>query len=360
MNILWLSWRDIKNPQGGGAEKVAIEVSKRFVRNGSNVTIFTSSFKQSKPHEKINGVNIIRRGNQLTCRLHAYLYYRKNPNFDLVIDEINTIPFFTNFYAKSKSVCLIHQLAKEYWFSNLVQPFSTFGFLLENLSLIPYREIPTITVSKSTKKDLQKLGFKKVTIISEGLDIKPSYPINKKNQILFLGRLVKIKGPEDAILAFSLIEKEFPDFKFIIAGKDKNGYTKKLKYLSIKLNLSQKITFLGYVDAKTKNSLLRYSKIILIPSIREGWGLVATEAQAMGTVPIAYNVNGLRDSIQNNKTGLLTQHNPNSLAMAAIQLIKNEGLRKKIAYHGYIFSKQFSWKKTYNQFKKVVIIPKMD
>ena len=66
MNILWLSWRDTKNPNSGGAEIVAREVTERFVRDGSKVTIFTSSFKKSKPQEKIDGVNIIRKGNQLT------------------------------------------------------------------------------------------------------------------------------------------------------------------------------------------------------------------------------------------------------------------------------------------------------
>src|SRR3972149_10661222 len=79
-NILWLSWRDVKNPDAGGAEKVAIEVASRFVRDGTNVTIFTSSFKGARPQEILRGVKIIRQGNRLTCRFFAFLYYiRRTP-----------------------------------------------------------------------------------------------------------------------------------------------------------------------------------------------------------------------------------------------------------------------------------------
>src|SRR3990167_9692714 len=109
-NILWLSWRDIKNPDAGGAEKVAIEAASRFVKDQIHVTIFSSHFPSAKKQENVRGVKIIRRGGLITCRLFAFLYYLKHQDFDLIIDEINTIPFFSVFYAKKKSVILIHQL----------------------------------------------------------------------------------------------------------------------------------------------------------------------------------------------------------------------------------------------------------
>src|SRR4030042_5588186 len=170
MKILWLSWRDIKNPDSGGAEKVAIEVASRFVKDNHKVTIFTSNFKSAKKQEIFRGVNIIRRGNRLTCRLFAFLYYQKNKDFDLIIDEINTILFFTNFYAKSKSIALIHQLAKEYWYTETFWAISTLGYLLESPMLKLYKNSPTLALSASTKKDLEKLGFSKVQTYSPGID----------------------------------------------------------------------------------------------------------------------------------------------------------------------------------------------
>ncbi len=353
MNILWLSWRDFKNPDSGGAEKVAIEIAKRLVHNNSSVTIFTSSFKKARPQERVNGVNIIREGNRFTCRLHAFLYYRENPNFDIVIDEVNTIPFLTPLYVKGGIICFIHQLARQYWFFHTPFPLGIIGYLLESFYLKLYTKIPTLTVSKSSKEDLNKLGFMDVKIIREGLEIKPKIPkTQKKDQIIFLGRLVKAKGPKDAIVTFAKIQKVLPDYKMFVIGLGND--MKKLKKLVKSLSLSQKVKFTGYVDDKTKIQLLKESKIILIPSVREGWGLVATEAMSQSCVPVAYNVPGLKDAIKNNQTGILTAPNPSSITISAIKLLQDAKLISKLAQNGHRYSQKFSWDNTYTDFKKAL------
>ena len=355
MNILWLSWRDIKNPTSGGAEKVAIEVAKRFVRDGSSVTIFTSSFKKAKPQERVSGVNIIRKGNQLTCRLHAFLYYRKNPNFDVVIDEINTIPFFTNFYARSKSVALIHQLARDFWFKQTVFPLNIIGYLIEPVWLKLYRNSPTLALGASTKKDLEKLGFLKIKTYKPGTDYKPQHITKKENLILFLGRLIPSKGPDHAIKAFKIIHKSLPDTKLVIAGRGKEKYLKKLKNLPKKLNLQTIAEFKGFVTEKEKINLLKKSKIVLIPSVREGWSLVVIEANTFECVPVAYNVSGLRDSIVNNQNGILTEPKPEALAQEAIRALEDDKLRLSMAREGLKESKKFSWENCYRDLKESLI-----
>src|SRR3989344_4001640 len=166
MRILWLNWRDIKNPESGGAEVMTHETAKRLAAAGHQVTIFTSKFKNSKNQETIDQVKIIRRGNRLTCRFWAYFAYQKNfkDKIDVVIDEINTIPFFTNLYVKERKIALIHQLAREYWWSETFFPINFFGYILETFFLRPYRHLPTIAASDSTKIDLEKNGFSKVSV----------------------------------------------------------------------------------------------------------------------------------------------------------------------------------------------------
>src|SRR4030042_2527626 len=305
MKILWLSWRDIKNPDSGGAEKIAIQVASRFVKDGHKVTIFTSNFKGAKQHEIIRGVNIIRRGNRLTCRVYAFFYYQKNKSVDLIIDEINTIPFFTNLYAKSKSIALIHQLAKEYWYTETFWPISTLGYLLESPMLKLYKNSPTLALSASTKKDLEKIGFSKVKTYRPGIDFKPQLVTKKEDLILFLGRLIPAKGPLDAIRAFKIIHNSFPDIKLSIIGRGNPKYLTTLKKEVKKTKLDRKVKFEGYVSENRKIDLLKQAQIILIPSVREGWGLVATEANALRCIPVAYNVPGLKNAIKNNKNGIL-------------------------------------------------------
>ncbi len=356
MNILWLSWRDIKNPTSGGAEKLTFEVAKRFVRDKSPVTIFSSSFHKSRSSESLSGVKIIRAGNLLTCRLYALVYYLKNRSrIDVVIDEVNTIPFFTPVFAPQKSVCFIHQLAREYWFSHTPFPVNWVGYLLEPLALKLYRNRPTITVSNSTKEDLLRLGFSKIKIIREGIDLKPFLPKGKKkDQIVFIGRLVKAKCPEDAILAFNRVNEIFPNYKLIMVGAGQPKYLKSLKNLVNKHHLVKKITFTGYVKNSQKNNILKNSKVALIPSIREGWSLVATEANSQGCVPIAYNVPGLKDSIKNHQTGILTSPDPKSLAKETIKLLIDNKKLEELAKNGHNWSKNFTWENSYQDCKKFI------
>ena len=356
MNILWLSWRDIKNPDSGGAEKVAIEVASRFVKNGSKVSIFTSRFKDAKLQEIFRGVNIIRHGGLITCRLFAFLYYiRRASEFDLIIDEINTIPFFSILWARNKTITLIHQLAKEYWFKQTFWPINTIGYLLESPMLKLYKNSPTLALGTSTKKDLKKIGFTKVKTYRPGIDFKPQHIKKKENLILFIGRLIPAKGPDHAINAFSMIYKSFPNTKLVIAGRGSERYTKKLKKLTKTLNLQSIVEFKGFVTEEEKINLLTKSLIVLIPSVREGWNIVATEANATGAIPIAYNVPGLKDAIINGQTGFLVKNNQQELAKSAIRVIKNEKLRKKLAENGYRQSTNYSWEKTYLIIKKIIL-----
>jgi len=353
-NILWLSWRDIKNPDAGGAEKVAIEVASRFVKDKIPITIFTSHFANAQKQENIRSVKIIRRGGLVTCRLFAFLYYiRRAGEFDLIIDEINTIPFFSVLWAKNKTITLIHQLAKEYWFKQTIFPLNVLGFTIEPIWLKLYKNSPTLALSASTKKDLEKIGFSKVQTYRPGIDFKPQHITKKEDLILFLGRLIPAKGLDHAINAFNTVHKSSPDTKLVIAGRGKEKYLKKLKNLTKKLNLQKAIEFKGFVAEKEKINLLKKSKIVLIPSIREGWGLIAIEASALGCVPIAYNVPGLCDSIKNGETGILTNQNPQSMAKAALLVLKDEQLYQKLAQGGLAWSKNFNWDKTYTSFSQI-------
>lgn len=354
MNILWLSWRDIQNPEAGGAEKVAIETASRLAREGHQITIFTSTFKNAKMHDVIRSVKIERRGNRLTCRLFAPLFYLKNRDFDMVIDEINTIPFFAHIWAKNKTVTLIHQLAREYWYTQTVWPLNILGFSLEPIYLKLFRKTSTIVISNSTKNDLKKLGFEKIKVIRVGLDFKPRVTDIKQDLILFIGRLKPVKGPQDAISAFRIIYAKLPQTKLCVVGQGESKFISALKKLVDTTKLKNNIIFTGFISDQQKINLLSKAKIILIPSVREGWNLVATEANATGCVPIAYNVPGLRDSIKNGRTGILVECDVQKLAQAAIDLLENDKKRLRLAQNGLKFAQNFSWDNTYESFKEAL------
>lgn len=186
MKILWLNWRCWLNPAMGGAEVFTYEVAKRWAASGHDVTLFTSKFPGCKTEETVDGVKIVRSGGRFTVYRQAKRFYSKrfrNEGFDVIIDEINTEPFFAPKFAKSKEkvIALIHQLAREYWFYETPFPVSYLGYhFLENRWLKQCCKVPTITVSQSTREDLLALGFTNLSIVSEGLNFEPLNALKKK------------------------------------------------------------------------------------------------------------------------------------------------------------------------------------
>lgn len=105
IKILVFNWRDPKNPDAGGAEQYTHQIEKRWVKWGHEVTQFSAAFDKCLPEEVIDGVKIVRGGNRFTVYRQARKFYHKAEKFDVVVDEINTIPFgIPSFVNKGKNV----------------------------------------------------------------------------------------------------------------------------------------------------------------------------------------------------------------------------------------------------------------
>lgn len=354
MNILIYNWRDIKNPDAGGAEVFTHENARRWVEHGHVITWFTSSFPDCKKEEVVDGIKIIRAGGKYTVYLKAKEYYKKyfsKQGFDIVIDEINTVPFFTPEFVNNgeKVVTLIHQLAREFWFYETRFPINYMGrYFFEDRWLKKYRDIPTITVSESTKKDLMDSGFKHVSIVPEGINFKPLEKVGEKEiypTLIFVGRLKKAKLPDHAIHAFKLIKEKVNNAKLWVVGD--GYYRNELE----KINC-EGVEFFGRVSTDKKLKLMSRAWAILVPGIREGWGLIVTEANAMGTPAIGYNVPGLRDSIGD--TGILCDNNPEAMAQRAVELLQDDVLREKLSREALARAGEFNWDRSSEEFLKAV------
>jgi len=357
MKILWYNWRDIKNPEAGGAEVFTHEVAKRLVESGHEVTLFTATFPGCAKEEVVDGVRIIRAGGRFTVYWKARSYYKKffaNERYDVVIDEINTMPFFTPKFFKNREqiVALVHQLAREYWFYETSFLISHIGYyFLENRWLRNYIDVPTVTVSESTKKDLLGLGFKRVFIVPEGLNFKPLDEVPQKESypvVVYVGRLKRAKRPDHAIRAFKIVKEKFPKAELWIIG---DGYFRK----ELEKMAFEGVKFFSGLSNEERRKLVRRAWVLVNPSIREGWGLNVIEANALGTPCVAYDVAGLRDSIKNGETGLLVENgNVRSLAEAIIRILEDESLRKTISKNALEYSRNFDWSKTANEFMRII------
>jgi len=371
IRILVLSWRDIKNPLAGGAEKYIHEVCRHLVRYGHKVIFFTSSFQRSRSEEIIHGVKIIRRGHSFTTYILAFLFYilHWRGKFDCVIEtKDGGLPWFTRFYVGKRSIALIHQTGRTFnrhsylnstWRYEVKGIISPLMYLLEPLLLSVYRLTPVIAVSDSTKQSLIELGVEpnSITVVSAGTEIKTLNGVPTKETmptIIYLGRIKKSKGISDLIEALYYVRKKIQDVKLWIVGRGDPTYLTELLRLISKLGFVECVTFFGFVDEKTKFELLSRAHILVLPSIREGWGLVVTEANSVGTPAVGYDIPGLRDSISDGFSGLLVESGPEALADGMMRVLSNDGLREDLSRNAIEWAGRFSWDKTAEEFLNVV------
>lgn len=357
LNILVFNWRCWLNPDMGGAEVFTRENAARWVKAGHKVTLFTSEFTGCNKEEIVDGVRIVREGGKYSVYWKAKQHYTKmfsKENYNIVIDEINTRPFFTQKFMNNgeTTVALIHQLAREYWFYETAFPLSSIGYhFLENRWLKNYADIPTVTISESTKQDLTSLGFKKVFVVTAGINFKPLDKIPKKEKhpiLVYSGRLKRAKRPDHAIKAFKIVKKMIPEAEFWIIG---DGYFKK----EIEKLACDGVRFFTNLSNEDRRQLIRKAWVLVHPSIREGFGLNVIEANALGVPCVAYDVSGLRDSIQNGETGLLAKSgDTQALVEGLFKVLKDEELRERFSENALEYSRAFTWDRTASEFMKVI------
>jgi len=350
LRILIFNWRDVRHKWAGGAEVYLHEMAKRWVAAGNKVTIFCGNDGRLPRQEAIDGVKVIRRGGFYTVYLLAPLYYllRLRGHYDVVVDSENGIPFFTPLFVGLPKVLLIHHIHQDMFRSKLYFPLDQIALFLESI-LMPavYRGQSIVTVSPSSAADILRIGLStdaQVNIVHPGLTPGVLHPGSKTAHpsFVYLGRIRPQKNLDVALRAFADVLAVHPSARFTIAGWGESLPT--LKSLAAKLHLGSAVDFTGFVDETTKPRLLSQSWAMLQPSSFEGWGITVTEAAASGTLVIASDVPGLKDSVVVDHTGLLVPPlDPAALASAMKQVIGDTGLRRRMSKNAFIWSQKFNW-----------------
>lgn len=362
MKILILNWRDPKSPLEGGAERFTQKYGEYWASLGHEVVWLTNGFSGAKKQELIKGINYLRIGPNLDGTLLKYLFYypfylfnsiiaannlNQEKKFDLVIDEIHGLPFFTPFYSKARNVLLVCEVAGPIWDKMFPFPINVIGKYAEKLIYQIYKKTEIWAISENTKNNiLELLPGKEIKVIDLGVDENLEILAKIKNikktaypSAIFLARLVKMKGIEAAIEATAEIVKVYPDFKLFVVGSgiaEYEGYLK--KYVS-RLDVNKNIEFVGFKDGLEKYKLLKSAHFLFHPSFKEGFGLTVIEAGLVGTPSIVRSGSSLDLLVKNSVNGYLFD-DENEIAKLVTKMcnIKNysklqDGARKKSAYY---------------------------
>jgi glycosyltransferase involved in cell wall biosynthesis len=354
LNILALNWEDLSNPQAGGAEVHLQEILKRIAQRGHSVTLLCSGYPDSIPAEEVEGIKIVRRGSRFNFNFVAPFALKsllREGNWDIVIEDINKIPFYTPLYHRLPLLVVIPHLFSDSVFREINFVLGLYIYLSEKPISWLYKGFQTMVISESTKEDLVKRGLSPeyIHVVHCGID-QSHYRLPASNRkypaptVIYLGRLKKYKSVDHLLRAFALTLKTIPEARLMVVGE--GDYKGELMGLCRSLSLDGKVEFTGFVDEKEKVCRLQQAWVAVYPSLKEGWGLTNIEANACGTPVVASNVPGLKDSVIPGKTGLLYEYGDvPKLSECLVKILSDEQLRNQLTKGGLAWAKEFNWDK---------------
>jgi glycosyltransferase involved in cell wall biosynthesis len=360
LRIALLNWRDTGHPEAGGAEVFLTRVSEGLAARGHDVTIRVASYPGAVSDEvSPAGVRIQRRGGRFSIYPRTLGWLARHPHrFDIVLDVQNGVPFWAPL-TKLPTINITHHVHREQWPEVFAPPVARFGWWLESrLAPRVYRGCRYIAVSQATRTELADIGVDpaRVDVIYSGLDgavaVLPRTALTTNPSLVVLGRLVPHKRVELAIDAVAALRQDFPGLTLRVVGG--GFWAPKLRDHAELRGVRDAVQFTGTVDDQTKHQILAESWVNLLPSLKEGWGLVVLEAAAQGRPTVAFrSAGGTNESVVHDHTGLLVEDAADFTA-AVRRLLSDADLLDKYGQAARHHARQFNWDRTTAELEAVI------
>ena len=352
----------------GGAERRIYEIGSRLAKRGHDVHVFSLGYwmlndkykyQESIRYEGITyhsvgkPVDLYTENNSRSIREALYfarkVFSKANlEEFDIV--DCQGFPYFSCFSSKFKTmrkkpelVITLHEVWNDYWYEYLGKK-GFFGKIVEKG--IFHLTDNFICVSELTKNNLLKNHKpSNIEIIANGVNIRDiTYldPSDKFSDIIFAGRLIPEKHVELLIKAMRIVVEKHPFAKCYIIGEGPSEYDLKNSVKAHKLESN--IIFEGfYEDQNELYRVMKSSSVFVLPSEREGFGIVVIEANACGLPVITLNspMNAAKDLVTHDN-GFVVNYNPQNLAQL-IEYYINDGLNRQVRANCRNYAKKFDW-----------------
>jgi len=348
MRIAFLTWRDSTHPDGGGSEVFVEQVARGLVQRGHEVTIVCARHGDAPIESDLDGVRVIRTGGRLTVYPRGLVWLARHRRTDVVVDVINGLPFGTPLVRRRGVVALVHHVHQRQW--QIIYPglLGRVGWFVESrLTPAAYRHRPHLTVSEASRRDLAGLGIPEgaITVVRNGLAAhRSSAEKSASPRLCVLARLVPHKQIEHAVEVTARLRTEFPDLVLDIIGE--GWWREELEAAVKKLDAQDVVRFHGRVGDAERDRLLATAWLMLLPSVKEGWGLAVLEAAAQRTATVAYrDAGGVTESIVDGRTGVLVDDLDEMTAVTRI-VLTNPGTRERLGDAAALRARGFDWSVT--------------
>jgi len=202
--------------------------------------------------------------------------------------------------------------------------------------------------------------FSQQALLPTTLNLRNRYSLEKDDFVLFtLARLSskeQYKGYDKVIAAMAGLIDVYPKLKYVIAGKYDEIELKRLLNLVDTLSLKEKVFFVGYVDENEIAAHYKMADVFIMPSSKEGFGIVFLEALLCGTPVIGGNADGTVDALNKGCWGMLVDSSSvNSIEKAIVYSINNYSLLKaKGEWYKKEVEAKFGFQEFSNQWQKLL------
>jgi glycosyltransferase involved in cell wall biosynthesis len=349
----------------GGAEKRNYELGKRL---NHDVHLFGMKYWKGEDVIKKNGMTLhgvcksiplydSDRRSIKEAIVFSIKLFRPLMKEDFDVLDCSSFPYFSLFTCKlvcilkrKKLIATWHEVwGKEYW-KEYLGFLGIFGYWVEKMAVKMPNKI--ISVSPHTTRGLRKvLGYsKEIITIPNGIsfdEISKVKPSVIKSDVIFAGRLLSHKNVDVLLKAIKIVSSKDKNLKCIIIG---DGPEKsRLEELAKTLKISRNIIFKGFLKRKEEvYSLMKSSKVFVLPSSREGFGIAVLEANACGIPVITVNEksNASKDLILEGKNGYVCKLGEKELADRIIKSLSKDWKTAQ-------YVKDYDWDNISTQLMKV-------
>jgi glycosyltransferase involved in cell wall biosynthesis len=359
----------------GGKEKRIFEVTTRLALKGYDIHVYCMKWWEGLNNKKENGVYL----HAISKKYSLYSGKRRSMiqalifglaclkliKEDFDIAEVDHIPFFplfslkiVCFLKKKKIIATWHEAwGKDYWQEYLGWR-GIFGYMIEKISVSIPNEIISVSEYTTDKLKNSLKCRKNIYTIPNGNDyekIQKIIPAQKKSDVIFAGRLLSNKNVDVLIKSIQLVKERKPEIKCLIVG---DGPEKKnMEILAQKLNMENNINFLGFLgNHDDVYAIMKSSKVFVLPSTREGFGIVVIEANACGlpVITVDHRDNAAKDLIEEGKNGFICQLDNENIAKIIVMILENN-LDQKMKNSCMDIAKKYSWDKSIDKIEKVYL-----
>ncbi|WP_017581923.1 glycosyltransferase family 4 protein [Nocardiopsis valliformis] len=406
VRIVMVNWRDPWQSTAGGAEEYAWRISRHLAERGAIVTFLTSREPHQARVETKDGIVIRRMGGKFTVypRVMAWLALWRR-EYHLAFDCMNGIPFFSRLVLRRRTrvVSVVHHVHDLQFNAYFPAPMAWFGRFLESaVASRVYRKCTTVTVSESSRAAMRdKLGWRApIEVIHNGCppvtlhhpqtspsaqassdvtlhhpqtspsaqassDVTLHHPQTSPSAqsvsaappelaaaapahdaapaLVSLGRLVVQKRVSRVVDLARTLEDDHPGLRVHIIGRGPEG-----EHLAEQVGrdgLGDRVDLHGFLSEEDKNSVLASCHLHVTASEFEGWGLTVIEAARLGVPTVAYDVDGLRDSVRDGETGWLVREGETleDVVSRALKELSDPRRAEEVRRACRAWAAQFTW-----------------